>query len=240
MTFKDALLHGMTIRESANDGSDFTNPAADYRRLFLGEDGQLHVRDSAGTVTDIGGNVADILDLPTVETDTDLRLAPDGAGGVEWAATGGGGNPLVYQRTRYTAGDITVSSTSAGADMSGIGDLTVAAASGDLVMIGLAGRHLTNNSSSIRFDFKMVAGATQNYVSSETTTPSPLGLVSFFGTASGTWQVCNEIPYVLVADDVSGGNCTVSVRAWLSGAQNWVINADSDDPLIFWVRNLGQ
>ena len=59
--FSGALLNGMTIRESANDGSDFSNPAADYRRLFLGEDGQLHVKDSAGTVTDIGagsGNVA--------------------------------------------------------------------------------------------------------------------------------------------------------------------------------------
>jgi hypothetical protein len=47
-------LFGITIRESANDGSDFTNPDADYRRLFLGEDGQLHVKDSAGAVTDIG------------------------------------------------------------------------------------------------------------------------------------------------------------------------------------------
>src|SRR5262245_1402643 len=52
--FSEAQLHGMTIRESATDGSDFTNPAADYRRLFLGEDGQLHVKDSSGTVTDIG------------------------------------------------------------------------------------------------------------------------------------------------------------------------------------------
>jgi len=56
----------MTIRESANDGSDFTNPAADYRRLFLGEDGGLHLKDSSGTVTDIagggGGTVND--DLP--------------------------------------------------------------------------------------------------------------------------------------------------------------------------------
>lgn len=59
-TFKDQLLHGMTIRESATDGSDFTNPAADYRRLFLGEDGLLHLKDSAGAVTDIAssGNVA--------------------------------------------------------------------------------------------------------------------------------------------------------------------------------------
>jgi hypothetical protein len=59
--FSGAKLNGMTIRESANDGSDFTNPDADYRRLFLGEDGLLHVKDSSGTVTDIGagsGNVA--------------------------------------------------------------------------------------------------------------------------------------------------------------------------------------
>jgi hypothetical protein len=49
--FNLAKLFGMTIRESANDGSDFTNPDADFRRLFLGEDGLLHVKDSSGTVT---------------------------------------------------------------------------------------------------------------------------------------------------------------------------------------------
>lgn len=48
------LIYGIHIRESANDGSDFSNGAADYRVLFLGEDGQLHVKDSSGTVTDIG------------------------------------------------------------------------------------------------------------------------------------------------------------------------------------------
>jgi hypothetical protein len=101
MTFKDALLHGMTIRESANDGSDFTNPAADYRRLFLGEDAQLHVKDSAGAVTDIGGNVADILDLPTAETDDTLVLAPDGAGGVEFRAEAGGGNAGTPYEVNY-------------------------------------------------------------------------------------------------------------------------------------------
>src|SRR5688500_18371715 len=49
--FSLAKLFGITLRESANDGSDFTNPDADYRRLFLGEDGLLHVKDSAGAVT---------------------------------------------------------------------------------------------------------------------------------------------------------------------------------------------
>lgn len=52
------LIYGVHIRESANDGSDFTNAAADYRVLFLGEDGLLHVKDSSGTVTSpySGGN----------------------------------------------------------------------------------------------------------------------------------------------------------------------------------------
>lgn len=53
--FSVSKIFGMTIRESADDGSDFTNPDADYRRVFLGEDGQWHAKDSAGTVTTLGG-----------------------------------------------------------------------------------------------------------------------------------------------------------------------------------------
>jgi hypothetical protein len=41
----------ITLEEVANDGSSLTNPNADHRRLFLGEDGLLHVKDSAGAVT---------------------------------------------------------------------------------------------------------------------------------------------------------------------------------------------
>jgi len=41
----------LTLEETANDGSDVTNPPADHRRLFLGEDGDLHLKDSAGAVT---------------------------------------------------------------------------------------------------------------------------------------------------------------------------------------------
>lgn len=41
-----------------------------------------------------GGSIADILDLPTVETDTSLVLAPDGLGGVEFRAETGGGDTV--------------------------------------------------------------------------------------------------------------------------------------------------
>lgn len=38
--------------------------------------------------------IADIVDVPTAEMDDTLRLAPDGAGGVEWAAGAGAGVAL--------------------------------------------------------------------------------------------------------------------------------------------------
>lgn len=57
-TASDNKFPKIIIRESTDDGSDFSNPDADYRVLFLGEDGELHLMDSAGTVTDVssGGN----------------------------------------------------------------------------------------------------------------------------------------------------------------------------------------
>lgn len=49
-------------------------------------------------VRDEAGSPADILDIPTAETDTTLVLAPDGAGGVEFRAeTGGGGSALTVE-----------------------------------------------------------------------------------------------------------------------------------------------
>lgn len=54
--------------------------------------GVLHTVDESGTLAPVGASaIADILELATAETDDTLRLAPDGAGGVEWAAGGGGG-----------------------------------------------------------------------------------------------------------------------------------------------------
>jgi hypothetical protein len=55
----DVLIPSLTLEERASDGSDLTNPAADHRRLFVGEDGLFHLRDSAGNVTNISGGVAD-------------------------------------------------------------------------------------------------------------------------------------------------------------------------------------
>jgi hypothetical protein len=57
----------------------------------------LHGLDDAAVDTDYGVTaVTEITDLPTAETDDTLRLAPDGAGGVEWVAGGGGGGDYTF------------------------------------------------------------------------------------------------------------------------------------------------
>lgn len=60
-------------------------------------DGQIPIWDAYASLWLPGdaAGVADILDLPTAETDTSLRLAPDGAGGVEFVAGGGGPSDYV-------------------------------------------------------------------------------------------------------------------------------------------------
>lgn len=83
MPFSTSKIFGATIRESANDGSDFTNPDADYRRLFLGEDGLIHLKDSAGAVTDIrdgfhGVHARKTATFPTLTNITFTTLAFDG------------------------------------------------------------------------------------------------------------------------------------------------------------------
>lgn len=56
----DNLFPKVILEEVATDGSDITSPDADYRTLFLGEDGDLHLKDSSGTVTDVGGSTSDL------------------------------------------------------------------------------------------------------------------------------------------------------------------------------------
>lgn len=108
----EALTYGLTVRESANDGSDFTNPATDYRRLFLGEDGQLHAKDSAGTVTNIGAALTiaeEGTPLATAATSLDFvgaGVVASGAGAAKTitiAGGGGGGSPADAAASLITA-----------------------------------------------------------------------------------------------------------------------------------------
>lgn len=125
---EDHNIYGLTVRESATDGSDFTNAPADYRRLFLGEDGLLHLKDSAGTVTNIGsgdittdpawaakgdlivGTGNDTAAVLTAGTNDYLLSAASGeATGLKWVAAPAGG-AVATDAIWDAAGDLAVGS----------------------------------------------------------------------------------------------------------------------------------
>lgn len=57
-TASDNQFPKVILEEVADDGSATVTPAADHRALFLGEDGTLKLKDSAGAVTTAGGDVS--------------------------------------------------------------------------------------------------------------------------------------------------------------------------------------
>lgn len=61
MKVHENLYPELILEEVASDGSTVTNPPADHRKLFLGEDGLFHLRDSAGTITTPGAASLDAL-----------------------------------------------------------------------------------------------------------------------------------------------------------------------------------
>lgn len=91
-----------------------SNPTAGQRRLAVGADHLLYLVDDTGTKTAVGGTVADILDIPTAETDDTLVLAPDGAGGVEFRAETGGGGPGTQMDYVQRTSNASITATSAG------------------------------------------------------------------------------------------------------------------------------
>lgn len=58
-------IYGLKIRESANDGSDFGTPDADYRFAFLGEDGAWHVKNASAVVQYLPGDEIDYAQATT-------------------------------------------------------------------------------------------------------------------------------------------------------------------------------
>ena len=83
------------------------DPSVGSQRLFIDPVDHILKRiNSSGTVTPIG--VSEITGLPTSETVTSKRLAPDGSGGVAWVAGGGGGGAVSADAIWDAKGDLAV------------------------------------------------------------------------------------------------------------------------------------
>lgn len=81
------------LNEVATDGSDTPTPVADYRRLFLGEDGELHLIDSADVVTDVSGAAGSVATDAIWDADGDLAVG-SGANTAAKLAKGAEGSAL--------------------------------------------------------------------------------------------------------------------------------------------------
>lgn len=210
--FSLAKLFGITMRESANDGSDFTNPDADFRRVFLGEDGALHAKDSSGTVTTIGGGSA-----PTNNIIVDIAT------------------PI-----KRTAGNITANSTTwteLAAETGGPGtggfdlDFTGCAA-GDILEVNLS--YYANNAATYFYvDFAtIVSSSPVNYIGSgQVTSSTGDGVSGLAAIASREETKAGTVRYAIVSGDLSAGALKVRPYFRTSSATDRTIFAVTADPL---------
>jgi hypothetical protein len=140
-TLDTAETPSITLEEVANDGSSLTNPNADHRRLFLGEDGLLHVKDSGGTVTSpysssgiaativdakgdlIAATAADTVARLPVGTDGQVLTAASGQStGLQWATVAAG---AVTIKGRVAANGTITAGTGFSVTQNSTGDYTV-------------------------------------------------------------------------------------------------------------------
>lgn len=162
-------------------------------------------------------------------------------GGTNWYGTSSRSGVGAYDIERRTAGDITISSTSAGAAFPTIGTLTVAASAGDLILIGLSLIVDAGATSVLRMDVgTIVSAAVVNYVSSLSSSPATVGLPQWRAPTSTEVRLGPSIVYVAQSGDLSGGNIELGLRAWLSSANNKNAQASTSSPLVFWAKNLQQ
>lgn len=154
-------------------------------------------------------------------------------------SSGGGVNPTSSVQ-RYTGGNITLNSSS-WASVSGPSDLVIAAAAGDILMVGISALWGTENVEGYLDFASIVSGNPVNYVSGGAGGASNRGVVGW--QSPGTTTNINlgsqgSIPYVVQSGDLSGGNITLRFRYRTSSASNKTLFATADIPLHLFVVNL--
>lgn len=139
-----------------------------------------------------------------------------------------------------TAGSLTLNSTS-WADLPTIGttwDITLQAQVGDVLEAGITGVWDNQAVVGALDAATVVSAAALNNFSTSSATGS--GVESWRGDASEAYDaIGGSYFYTVVAGDLSAGTVTVRPRYRTATAANKTLYATSDNPLRWWVRNLG-
>lgn len=176
---------------------------------------------------------------------TDSGTLKVGDGVTAWNALGSfvTGALKDYAEVTRTAGDLTLNATAVTAVHTSL-DLTIAAASGDLVSYGASGLISAVASAPTAFDvYTMPSGSSVN--------PFGAGLSASLASTQGiqAWgtgtisQVCHlngEVTRVLTSGDVAGGVTTLRLFYAKTNTTSRTLVAQTNTPLKVWAKNHGQ
>lgn len=252
---EDHHVYAIQLRESANDGSDFGLPDTDYRYEFLGEDGLLKLKDSAGTVIDVGGGSGAVASDPIWDAAGDIAVGT-GADAAHRVAAGSAGSRLVSAGAadpvwtafpkvinRLGSGDVSITATTNvfASNITGLGDITLAAVTGDYIEAGVAALCPNSTAQSLKMDVcTVVSAAAVNFFSNGTNTGATNGVPAWYMTASlSAAKAGGSVIYQAQSGDLSGGNIVLRLLCFGTGTRT-IGASTATSPLIFWAQNLRQ
>jgi hypothetical protein len=151
---------------------------------------------------------------------------------------GSAGTVVASARAKRTAGDVVTNSTTWANFDTGL-DLTIAAASGDVLEVNLSA-FCENQAVNLAFDAAtIVSAAPVNYVGTAGGA-SDSGVMGWFAVASAYANIGTSVQYVVQAGDISGGNVVLRLRYKSASATNRTVWANTNAPVHFSVKNLKQ
>lgn len=176
---------------------------------------------------------------------TNGELTHDGGGVVslDLSGGGGGGGSIPTVINRLGSGDVSITATTNvfASNITGLGDITLACATGDLIVAGVSALCPNSTAQSLKLDVcTVVSAAAVNFFSNGTGTGATNGVTGWYMTASlSAAKAGGSVPYVAQSGDISGGN--IVLRLLCHGTGTRTIGASTaTSPLIFWAQNHGQ
>lgn len=170
----------------------------------------------------------------------------DGSSWSDWfdgTAGGGSGQGLIdFDEAKYTGGDITADADGVWEDLQNALDLTLTAATGDVVEVSISCTAPNTTAVSVNLTAVSIVSASPVNDFATNTTPSDAtdGVSGWRLGSSTVSNASGSILYPLQAGDISGGTVTIRFRDRPSSSTNRVVSATAAQPIHTWAKNLGQ
>lgn len=143
-------------------------------------------------------------------------------------------------RAVRTSGDLSLNSTTWADADTGL-DLVIAAVTGDWVEVGLSAVIGAAVVTLALDAVSVVAGSPVNNWSKDGAEgAAELGVQGWLGFSGAFSNATGSVIKQMAAGDLSGGNVTIRLRFRTTAAVAKAMNANTNQPLIFWAHNLKQ